>query len=219
MRNHIFTQAVEIIRGDPDKFGAIVKSITTRFQDMRTVADVLNGFVNAWKSSKSPEERVAIAWLLADSAVGSGKPFVDEPLARMLMKTITEEQENNTLNPETLQEWIWGVVFSDEIAVQRLEEAVKAYSQVKPSLGEIEGMEPAHTKTKSRYTGVALALAMLAEHPDWTDKKIAKEIGISRTTLYTWPDFKKAKEILKQERKRLLKGSKNSKTGELEAWQ
>jgi hypothetical protein len=68
-------------------------------------------------------------------------------------------------------------------------------------------------------TKEALALAMLVEHPDWPDTKIAKAVGVSRTTLYDWSNFKKAKETLKQGKNHLPKGSKDGKTGKMEAWE
>jgi len=72
---------------------------------------------------------------------------------------------------------------------------------------------------KDGLTGEALALAMLVEHPDWPDKKIAEAVGVNRTTLYNWPNFKKAKEALKQGKKKFPKGSKNGETGDMEAWE
>ena len=74
------------------------------------------------------------------------------------------------------------------------------------------------TQNGDILTGEPLALAMLVEHPDWSDTKIAKAVGVNRTTLYDWPNFKKAKEALKQGQNDLPKGSKNSETGNMEAW-
>jgi len=74
------------------------------------------------------------------------------------------------------------------------------------------------TKIENTLTGEALALAMLVKHPDWSDRKIAKAVSVNRTTLYDWPKFKKAKEALKQGKNNLPKGSKNSETGDIEAW-
>jgi hypothetical protein len=63
----------------------------------------------------------------------------------------------------------------------------------------------------------SLALATLAEHPDWSDAKIAQEIGCSRTTLYRWPRFRKARAILREGKRRLPSGTKD-KDGNMEAW-
>ena len=43
----------------------------------------------------------------------------------------------------------------------------------------------------------ARALAMLSMHPGWTDTKIAREVGVARTTLYDWPRYKNARALLK----------------------
>ena len=74
-------------------------------------------------------------------------------------------------------------------------------------------------KTEDVLTGEAKALAILVEHPEWTDKKIAEAIGVSRTTLYDWSKFKKAKEALNQGKNRFPHGSKDGETGDIEAWE
>ena len=81
------------------------------------------------------------------------------------------------------------------------------------------GDKAGDTQRTNGLTGEALALAMLVEHPDWPDTKIAKAVGVYRTTLYDWPNFKKAKEALKQDKKELPRGSKNGETGDMEAWE
>jgi hypothetical protein len=78
--------------------------------------------------------------------------------------------------------------------------------------------EKSHLLNERVLTGEALALAMLVEHPDWPDTKIAKAVGVSRTTLYDWPAFKKAKEALKQGKDDLPNGSKDGETSDMEAW-
>ncbi len=103
-----------------------------------------------------------------------------------------------------------------------LERMIKPKAQP-PSIAVSELYETASgnagdTKNKDVLTGEAKALAMLVEHPDWPDTKIAKTIGVNRTTLYDWPKFKKAKEALKQGQKDLPKGSKSGETGNMEAW-
>lgn len=83
---------------------------------------------------------------------------------------------------------------------------------------ELDSSKTGETKNENVLTGEAKALAMLVEHPDWPDTKIAKAVGVNRTTLYDWPNFKKAKEALKQGQNDLAKGSKNGETGNMEAW-
>ncbi len=42
----------------------------------------------------------------------------------------------------------------------------------------------------------AKALALLIKHPEWPDNRIASEIGISRTSLYRFENFCKAREAM-----------------------
>ena len=43
-------------------------------------------------------------------------------------------------------------------------------------------------------------LGFLANHPDWSDSEIAREVGCSRTSLYRFPKFKQARAIQRQGR-------------------
>jgi hypothetical protein len=61
------------------------------------------------------------------------------------------------------------------------------------------------------------AIACLVEHPDWTDTRIAEEVGVHRSTLYTWNTFQLAKSARKAEKKRHRRGWKNNQ-GEMDAW-
>jgi hypothetical protein len=104
-----------------------------------------------------------------------------------------------------------------------LSELLAETSQSQPEGDEKDrqskGGKELDTQKGNDLTGEALALAMLVKHPDWPDTKIAKTIGVNRTTLYDWPIFKKAKEALKQGKKEFPKGSKNGETGSMEAWE
>jgi hypothetical protein len=64
----------------------------------------------------------------------------------------------------------------------------------------------------------AKALAALAEHPDWTDEQIAAAAGCQRTSLYRMKAFQQAREILRDGRKKMPRGSKDGKSGNVEAW-
>jgi hypothetical protein len=55
------------------------------------------------------------------------------------------------------------------------------------------------------------------EHPDWTDKDIAKAAGCSRQTLYTWPRYKASRGVMKEEKRKMPRGSKTAE-GDVEAW-
>lgn len=53
------------------------------------------------------------------------------------------------------------------------------------------------TAPLQELSGVARSLAFLTDHPDWTDEQIAEAAGLSRTTLYDYDLFKKARALLK----------------------
>jgi len=59
------------------------------------------------------------------------------------------------------------------------------------------------------------ALALLLEHPDWTDAKIAAAAGVHPKSLYRWPDFVRARKELRRSRADLPRGEKSSN---VEAW-
>ena len=104
-------------------------------------------------------------------------------------------------------------------AMFQLASTIKAVvKQIVAEGGQTTSGKPENTQNGNILTGEPLALGMLLKHPDWPDTKIATAIGVSRTTLYDWPNFKKAKEALKQGKNNLPKGSKNGETGDMEAW-
>jgi hypothetical protein len=53
-----------------------------------------------------------------------------------------------------------------------------------------------------------LALALLIEHPEWPDVRIAAEVGCDRTTLFRNPKFRAARAMQRRERDRFPPGSK-----------
>ena len=79
-------------------------------------------------------------------------------------------------------------------------------------------IEPAATVKPERPSKEALALAVLAHHPDWTDSLIAKEADCNRTTLYTFKKYMAAREIPRQGKNDLPRGSKSPDEA-LEAWE
>jgi hypothetical protein len=56
---------------------------------------------------------------------------------------------------------------------------------------------PDRTATAGELSGEARALAVLTDHPDWTDARIAESAGVNRTTLYTYDRFTQARALLK----------------------
>lgn len=51
-------------------------------------------------------------------------------------------------------------------------------------------------------TGEGKAVAILMEHPEWSDKRIAAEVPCARQTLYTWSKFQAARQAMKSGRER-----------------
>ena len=82
----------------------------------------------------------------------------------------------------------------------------------KPQQQVLEAAPEAPTADKE-----TLALATLAQHPEWSDAAIARSVGCHRTSLYRWNKYRQAREILEQGKHRLPAGSKGV-GGQLEAW-
>jgi hypothetical protein len=71
-----------------------------------------------------------------------------------------------------------------------------------------------HAKTLSKE---AMALAALADHPDWTDEQVAQAAGCQRGSLYRMPKYVAAKRVLKDRQDLLPRGYQNRETGNVEA--
>jgi hypothetical protein len=74
-----------------------------------------------------------------------------------------------------------------------------------------------YDREEPRLSKEVQALALLIQYPEWTDKRIAEAISVSRTTLYTWPKFRAAKAWLKSQRQAIPRGFKTTE-GSLEAY-
>jgi len=59
-------------------------------------------------------------------------------------------------------------------------------------------------------TDEAKALALLIDHPEWSNKQIAKAVGCNVRTLYKWKKFQEAKDILKAGRTERPRGRKDA---------
>jgi hypothetical protein len=70
----------------------------------------------------------------------------------------------------------------------------------------------------SGLTGEAQAVALLVQHPEWSDSQIADAIGCARTSLYRWPKFTISRAALQEGRGDIATGRKDADTGDLEAW-
>lgn len=86
------------------------------------------------------------------------------------------------------------------------------------------GAEPAHTLPPEApagddpITGEAKALALLVDHPDWTDTKIAKAVPCNRTTLYKWPKFVAARDLVREAGKKEMPQGSKDRDHSVEAW-
>ena len=81
--------------------------------------------------------------------------------------------------------------------------------------GQAGGVESESTSHEAR------ALALLVEHPDWTDKQIAKHVSCHAKSLYRWPRFVAARQAEKQGRNNLPRGTKypdGDGSSRVEAW-
>ena len=87
-------------------------------------------------------------------------------------------------------------------------------------LSRVEGKGGGKCETQPADTrsGGAKALALLVQHGDWDDTKIAKHVPCARTTLYDWPQYVAAREVQKKNKKRFPQGSKDGETKNIEAW-
>ena len=93
-----------------------------------------------------------------------------------------------------------------------------AVDGLRPTYGQNESWQGnSDNKNIPHVNKEALALATLAEHPEWPDTKIAETVGCSRTSLYRWHKYIKCREILEQNKGCLPSGSKGE-DGTIEAW-
>ena len=84
--------------------------------------------------------------------------------------------------------------------------------------GEHEPNPQAPAAGKSSISKKAKALAALADHIDWTDQQIADAADCHVKSLYRWPEYARARELLREGRGSMPRGSKDKDTGDVEAW-
>ncbi|MCI0629275.1 MAG: hypothetical protein L0Y44_01310 [Phycisphaerales bacterium] len=97
----------------------------------------------------------------------------------------------------------WAIAWADR---EKMRARIGASVQ-KPSKRQASGL-----------TGEAQAVALLVQHPEWTDSQIAEAVGCARTSLYRWPKFTISRAALEQGRGGIATGRKDAQTGDLEAW-
>jgi hypothetical protein len=64
----------------------------------------------------------------------------------------------------------------------------------------------------------ARAVALLTDHPEWTDRRIAKTLKCHRTSLYRLRKYTAARKLLKQQGKAAMPKGVKPQGGALEAW-
>lgn len=84
-------------------------------------------------------------------------------------------------------------------------------------LEDNEAVEEANKKglLRPELDGRSKALILRKQHPDWKHTRVANEAGVSRQSLYRWPEYKKLCQLLNYQGS-LPQGSKN-KDGSIEA--
>ncbi|MDA1052745.1 MAG: hypothetical protein O3C40_20010 [Planctomycetota bacterium] len=63
---------------------------------------------------------------------------------------------------------------------------------------------PGDSATTTKTERLTKALLLLKQNPEWTNERIAEEVGTSPGTLSRWPEFRRAVEILAEDGKRKL---------------
>lgn len=75
------------------------------------------------------------------------------------------------------------------------------------------------TKRVPKIEWLARAMLLVREHPDWSDREIARTIKKSHTTLLRSPEFQAAAAMARGEKTDLPQGFKDSKTREIDAYE
>lgn len=83
-----------------------------------------------------------------------------------------------------------------------------------------EGVDraPVHgMRRRSRAEKLAHALTLLKGHPDWTNERIARAVGVVPGTVSKWPEFRRAREGIAEGGKQRLESRSNPKSRRIEA--
>jgi hypothetical protein len=94
------------------------------------------------------------------------------------------------------REWITAAIRADAEALER--DRLAAVNEA----ADVDPIDP-----QEELSLDARAVAVKTDHPDWTDKQVADQLGVNRTSLYkpNMEKFKIAKEALKSGRERYRK--------------
>jgi len=120
--------------------------------------------------------------------------------------------------PSKEASWIWPSALEPYNAARPdLEEAQSRFeAEARGAKGHCEpGGNASTIGTSSKE---AMALALLVQHPDWTDTEIAEAVPCRRQSLYDWQRFRMARQTLKQTGKKSMPKGSKSADGGVEAW-
>jgi len=109
--------------------------------------------------------------------------------------------------------WDFSPIIRGRLGLLKLQAAAIAAQEAAPTAGQGPAQNDAQAMSAD-----ARALAVLAEHADWTPTQIAKKIGVSRTSLYRLPQYQKARKLLKRSGQDEVAGGTKPAEGPMEAW-
>jgi hypothetical protein len=109
---------------------------------------------------------------------------------------------------------------ADEFLARLALDRIKQYVAKRPLLKAVVDGDEAPKSSGLKLNTEAKAVAVLTDHPDWTNKDIAEHIGCHPKTLSRLPLFKAARGFLKEaHKKNVARGSKwPSDGGGVDAW-
>jgi len=112
-----------------------------------------------------------------------------------------------------------GVIDYDPLRSRIIAEHAAAVKQLSPKPESDPAANGGNTTPQQQGIGKKeKALALLQQHPEWSGSAIADAAGCSRTSFYKWPEYKQARELLREQRGDLPTGQKDE-TGNIEAWE
>ncbi|MBE3039527.1 MAG: hypothetical protein IMZ62_12030 [Chloroflexi bacterium] len=131
----------------------------------------------------------------------------------------------------TFESWLrvvrWNNVFVAGCCAEAVEWVRDDLAELRRALPEA-GPAPTHSDSPdakkdrsladSAPSMAALAIAVLTDHPDWTNKQIAAAVGCHVKTLSRWPLIRVARAAIREGKAGVARGSKSNK-GNVEAWE
>jgi len=122
-------------------------------------------------------------------------------------------QKCNIQNPENYS--IWDIIAALESSLQKTVATQAGTGGKEKAAQKAAEAEKPGPETQPKLPPRSMALILRKEHRDWTNTRIAKEVGVERTSLYRWPEYKKLCKLMREQWS-LPRGSKD-KDGSIEA--